>query len=86
MAVLSDPQRQEAWAEMMRAFLPGTVISMTKTQFRSIVNAVDQVLSDNATALNSAIQAIDSNWNTLSQSTRADIFAFMVRKRYGAGV
>lgn len=86
MAVMTDPQRQEAWADLMRSFPPGTALSLTKNQLRSLVNAADQVLSNEAGSLNSQIQAIDSNWNTLPVPARAFIFNWLVSQRYGKGV
>ena len=86
MAVLSDNQRQAAWAELMRTFPAGTVIAISKQDLRTVVNAVDQVLSDNAAALNTAIQAITSQWNTLPVAVKSFIFQHMVDSRWASGV
>ena len=56
MAVLSDNDRAEAWAELMRlggSF--GASGSLTKADLRAAINGIDQYISDNAAAINSAI-------------------------------
>lgn len=85
MAVMQNADRAELWAELMNTLPPGQTWNVTKTVGRSLLNAADQVASDNAVALNSAIQAIDSNWNTLPQAVRAWIFAQVILRRYVKG-
>jgi hypothetical protein len=69
----------------MNALPAGSTWNVTKTSGRALLNAADQVASDNAAALNSAVQAIDSNWNTLPQAVRAWIFAQVILRRWAKG-
>lgn len=85
MAVMANSDRADLWAELMNLLPTGFTWSISKSAGRSLINAADQVASDNAAALNSAIQAIDSNWNTLPQAVRAWIFAQVILRRYVKG-
>lgn len=85
MAVMTDQQRSNAWAEMMRHIPLGETLTVTKGTLRSILNAVDSVVNTNAAALNSAIVAIEPAWNSLSTQQKAYVFNWVVTNRYIVG-
>jgi len=69
MAVLTDPQRFACWAEFMNSFGAET-ISITKVDLRAALNAVDQWVSDNASAYNLAIPQPARSALTAAQKAR----------------
>lgn len=84
MAVLSDTDRAALWAELMRELsADGESISITKADLRAAVNAVDAFLSDNASAINSAIPQLARSSLTTAQKAR--LLMFVVRWRYLSG-
>lgn len=81
MAVLSEQDRFDLWAEMMRKNT--STIAITKTQLRAAVDAIDTWFSDNAATLNSALPTAARNGLTTSQ--KAALLSFVIAKRYLAG-
>ena len=79
MAVLTEQQRREAWAEMMR--LGG--ISIPKEDLRSAFNALDDWFEFNAATLNSVIPQPARSSLTLQQ--KALLLSLVIRKRYDVG-
>lgn len=81
MAVLSDNDRAALTAECQRDNdfrLEGWPV--TKAQLRSVINALDQFLEDNAAAINSAIP--QPQRGLLSQKQKAFLLRFVIRRRY----
>lgn len=72
MAVLSDSDRAELWAEFMRELSRDRdpIGDMTKADLRAAVNAIDNFLNTNAAALNSAIPQPARGVLTTSQKAR----------------
>jgi hypothetical protein len=84
MAVLSDNDRTDVWAELMRELSTDhETISITKADLRAAVNAIDVFLNDNAAAINTAIP--QPARGALSASQKARLLVFVVRKRYITG-
>lgn len=84
MAVLTDEQRFEAWAEFMREISDAQEsIGVTKPDLRAALNAIDLWVSDNATAFNTAIPQPARTALTASQKVR--LLMFVVRKRFVSG-
>jgi len=84
MAIQTDQQRFDGWAEFMREFPPGASISITKQDLRAAYDALDTWLSDNAATINSAIP--QPARGALSQSEKARLFVKVLRDRYMKGV
>jgi hypothetical protein len=82
MAVLSDSDRFEIWAEYMRT--NSESFTLSKADVRAALNAVDTFLSDNAAALNTAIP--QPARGALSTPQKALLLTAVVRKRYLSGV
>lgn len=88
MAVLSDTDRFETTGEVMREdnlnFKISEVIgNLTKPQIREVINALDDFLNTNASAINSAIPQPQRGLLTTSQ--KAAILVYVIRKRYIKG-
>lgn len=85
MAVLSDADRQELWAELMAEFSRAreTTAGVAKADLRAAVNAIDQFLSDNVAAVNSAIPQPARGALTTAQKAR--LLNAVVRQRYIKG-
>ncbi len=89
MAILSDQDRFDVWASVMRlerieaaiGSIPG---DLSKTDLRAAVNAVDQWVSDNASAFNLAIPLPART--SLTASQKAALLVYVVAKRYVKGV
>lgn len=79
MAVLTDEQRREIWAEMMR--LGG--VSITKDDLRAAFNAIDDWFETNKATVNAAIPQPARTGLTAPQ--KALLLAFVIRKRYDVG-
>lgn len=79
MAVLTDEQRREAWAEMMR--LGG--VSIAKADLRAAFDAIDSFLDANAAAIDQAIPQPARSGLTTQQ--KALLLALVVRRRYDVG-
>jgi len=82
MAVLSDNDRAGVHADLMRDGQLGTT-GLLKTDWRTLVNSLDQWLSDNASAANQAIPAGIRNSFTTAQKALA--LMYVVSKRYLSG-
>lgn len=84
MAIMTDPQRVEAWAEFMREISDEREpIGVTKPDLRAALNAVDQWISDNASSFNTAIPQPARAALTATQKAR--LLMFVVRKRFNVG-
>jgi len=79
MAVLTDEQRREAGAEMMR--LGG--VSIAKSDLRAAFDAIDSWLDANAATINAAIPQPARSGLTAAQ--KALLMALVIRKRYDVG-
>ena len=79
MAVLSDADRALIAAQFMRENAE-QIGALVKSDIRSVVDALDVYLNDNATAINTAIPATPRGILTVGQKAR--IFGLVVRKRY----
>lgn len=86
MAILTDQDRIAVWKEfqgdLSNAREP--LGAITKTELRAAVDAIDQWVSDNAAAMNTAIPQPARGILTAPQKAR--LLAAIVRRRYGAGV
>lgn len=86
MAELSDGDRESLWADFMHEVSNenGELGSLTKSDLRSAVNALDTWLNTNAATINLAITQPARSALTTSQKAR--LLMFVVRKRYLKGV
>lgn len=85
MAVLPDADRTTVHAEVMRGLSEKReTVAVTKADLRSAINALDDFLSNNATALNNAIPQPARNNLTVSQ--KALLLMYVIDRRYGSGV
>lgn len=78
MATLSLQDRFDVWADLMRQNL-GT-ISITKPQLRAAVDALDDFMDQNATALNNALP-VTARTN-LTTPQKAAVLSAVIAKRY----
>lgn len=85
MALLGAGERQALWRDVMTRTPAGVVFTVNKVTLAALVDACDEVLDENAGALNAAVQAKNNAWNTLPVPLRAFIFANTLLKRFGAG-
>ena len=81
MAVLADADRKEIWAEFMRA--PDDSPALTKADLRAAVDALDNFLNTNASAINTAIP--QPARGALSTVQKAKLLMFVIRQRYVKG-
>ena len=84
MAVMSSADRAECWAEFMHTQDAGEVFACLKGEGRALIDALDQYLSDNAAAINTAIPQPARGAFTAPMKARAMIL--VVRYRYLKGV
>ena len=84
MAVQTDQQRQDGWADLMQQTPTGVTYAITKLDLRAAYNALDQWLSDNAATINAAIP--QPARGALSASEKARLFAKVIHDRYTKGV
>lgn len=84
MANQTDPQRAEGWADFMREIPGGSVYTITKQDLRAAYDAIDTWLSDNASAMNTAIP--QPARAALSTTEKARLFTKVIRDRYVKGV
>jgi hypothetical protein len=81
MAILTDQNRAALWAEVMREMSAGGEgCSITKTDLRLALNAVDQWVDDNSAAFNSAIP--QPARSALTSKQKARLLAYVVRRRF----
>lgn len=78
MATLSLQDRFDIWADLMRQNL-GTV-NITKPQLRAAVDALDDFMDSNATALNNALPAAART--NLTTPQKAAVLSAVIAKRY----
>ncbi len=83
MAVLSESQRFEAWANLMRDRL-GTLAPLAKADLRAAVDAVDDFLDANAATINAAIP--QPARGALTTKQKALLLMYVVAKRYNVEV
>lgn len=84
MAVLTDQQRFDAWAEFMQEIsMAREGIAVTKQDLRAALNAADQWVSDNAASFNTAIPQPARGALTAGQKAR--LLMFVVQKRFIVG-
>lgn len=82
MAVLADADRKECWAEFMRD-PEGVIAGLTKAELRAAVDALDDFLNTNATAINNAIpQPARAQLSTVQ---KAKLLMLVIYKRYVKG-
>ena len=86
MALLTDGDRFDIWAEFMRdrSAAHDPFGALTKVDLRAAVNAIDQWVSDNAASFNTAIPQPARAQLTTSQ--KALLLRFVVAKRFDSGV
>jgi hypothetical protein len=81
MAILSDNDRAALWAEVMREMSrQGELCSITKTDLRAAVNAVDAWVDSNTTSFNTAIPQPARSALTTAQKAR--LLMYVVRRRF----
>jgi hypothetical protein len=84
MAVMLDADRKAVWAEMMAdasARLEG--LGLLKADLRAAVNALDDFLSTNGAAINTAIPLPARTALTVPQKAR--LLMFVIQRRYLSG-
>lgn len=79
MAILSDTQRREVWAQWMQA--NAETVSIAKGDLRAAADALDQFLEDNAATVNAAIP--QPARGALSNAQKARLLAYVTLKRWG---
>lgn len=85
MAALIEGDRAAVWAGFMRRLLSVERSgSMTKTDFRAAINAVDQWWSDNAATVNNVFPTAARTY--LTNVEKIGVFAYVALKRYGKEV
>lgn len=84
MAVMTSPQRAEAWADMMREMSDEReTVTIVKPDLRAALDAADQWVSDNAASFNTALPVAARNGLTATQKAR--LLVWVVRKRFQLG-
>lgn len=81
MAVLSDQDRFDAWADWMRE--NREQIPISKVDLRAVFNAVDDELNNQASTFNNAIP--QPARSLLSTTMKASILSAAIAKRYLKG-
>lgn len=82
MAILSEQDRIETWAEWMRQ--NRDTISITKPELRAAVDALDDWFDQNGTTLNNILPLPARSG--LSTSQKAALLSAVIAKRYLRGV
>lgn len=84
MAVLSDNARTETWADAMRQLSDAREpVGITKPDLRAAINALDDFLNTNASAINSAIP--QPARGTLTTAQKARLLMLVIQRRYVDG-
>lgn len=88
MAVLSDSDRFETMGEVMRKqnitfSLASDITGLTKPELRAAINALDDYLNTNASAINLAIP--QPARGTLTTAQKAALMVYVIHKRYIKG-
>ena len=78
MAVLTDNQRLNIWEKWMRENLGD--VSITKTDLRAAINAIDDFLDNNAVTINNAFS--EPAKSSLSAGQKAMVLAYVAIKRW----
>ena len=79
MAVLTDAQRRELWAEYQRSGT-GPMGALTKNDLRAAVDAIDNWVDTNSAAFNSAIP--QPARGALTARQKAALLMFVVSRRF----
>jgi hypothetical protein len=81
MAILSDTERAAVMGSAMtEASSSRTLITLSKTDLRLAINAIDQWVDDNAAAYNAAIP--QPARGALTAKQKAELLFFVVRRRW----
>lgn len=80
MAVMTDEQRKETWAQIMRTVPTPT---LTKAELRAAVDTIDAWINDNAAAFNAALP-LPARTN-LSAADKSRLLAIIALARYNGG-
>jgi hypothetical protein len=83
MAVLSDQDRFDLWADYMRDREVGACGTLTKADLRAAVNALDDYLNTNAVVINTAIP--QPARGALTAPQKALLLVYVIRQRYLKG-
>lgn len=84
MAVLSDNDRADVWAAIMRDFsIARESVGVSKTDLRAAVNAIDVWVNDNSSSFNTAIPQPARTALTASQKAR--LLMIVVKRRFEVG-
>lgn len=83
MAVLSDTDRFDVWARYMRDKIIANA-TITKPELRAAVDAIDDFLDANDTAINNAIP--EPARSALTKAEKAAIVMYVTAKRYDVEV
>ncbi|HXV42414.1 MAG TPA: hypothetical protein VEC96_05090 [Anaerolineae bacterium] len=78
MAILSDAERKELWAEFMQ--LNNESIGITKTDLRAALNAIDSWVDNNTASFNTAIP--QPARSALSARQKAWLLMLVVERRF----
>ena len=81
MAALSDEERRRVWAQYMRLGVSLGVMDFSKAELRAAVDAIDNFLETNATAINNAFPAAFRTKATASQ--KAAVVGYVAMRRAG---
>jgi len=86
MAVLNETERRRAWSEHMYdgAISNGSLGSLLKTDLRAAIDAMDDFLDTNASAINNAIP--QPARGALSNKQKALLLMYVVARRYNVEV
>ena len=82
MAVLSETERFEVWAQYMRDNIIANA-TITKPELRAAVDAIDDFLQNNANLINN--QFPQPAKAELTAAEKAAIVMYVTAKRYGVG-
>lgn len=80
MAIQTDPQRAAGTAQYQRENTALLASGLTKAELRAAYNALDQFLSDNATAINNALPVAARTGLTITQ--KALLLVRVIADRY----
>jgi hypothetical protein len=84
MAIMTDAQRYDAWAEFMRDIPPGRLYAISKSDLRAAINATDQYINDTAVTYNNALPQPARGALTIEEKAR--LHTVVVKYRYLGGV
>lgn len=84
MAVLTEPQRAAAMAELMREISSSGTVTITKAALRAALNAADVWADSNASSYNTAIP--QPARNALTSRQKAHILALVIMARWKVSI